>query len=408
MEYRLRHQSGHWIWLRAILRPSPREGGGQTITGTLIEITRERELAAALDHARADLQVMVDAGPGALYRAEIGPDLSWRQLFVTSAIERITGYSPAAAKMALWGGAGLEPGGLEVLRDAARRALRHEPVAVELRLTTPSGGWVWLRNTVRSDPAGEATDEAVSVVGYLTDISFEKEQATRLAHAARVATLGELTSGVAHDFNNMLAAIANCHAVVMRQSHDALVREAIGIARAAADRGANLVRQMLAFTRHRDADAQAVDIAAVLSELYGLLRQACGDAVGLSVDAPAGLWPVAAERGALEMVIINLATNARDAMPDGGHFRLSAHNHNPAEPLPTGLAPGDYVVLAARDTGHGMGAEILARSTERFFTTKPAGQGTGLGLAMAEGFVRHWGGAMTIDSTEGELSLIHI
>ncbi len=409
VEYRLRHLDGHWIWLRSIIRPKPREGGGWLITGTLMDITRERELAAALDNARAELQAMVDAGPGALYRAEVGADLSWRSLFVATAIERITGYSPAEVQAALWGGpgvppSGLEPGGQALLRDAARRALGRESLSFDLRLAMPGGGWVWLRNTVRPDPAAHdaAGDAAVSVVGYLTDVSFEKEQATRLAHAARVATLGEMTGGVAHDFNNMLAAITNCHALVLRRSDDPLVREAMAIAASAAARGADLVRQMLAFTRHRDSDAQAVDIAAVLSDLHGLLRHACGEAVALAIEVPAGLWPVAAERGALEMVIVNLATNARDAMPGGGRFCLSARNHDPGEPLPSGLPLGEYVVLAARDTGHGMAPEILARSTERFFTTKLAGEGTGLGLAMAEGFVRHWGGAMQIASAEGE------
>jgi len=220
-------------------------------------------------------------------------------------------------------------------------------------------------------------------------------QAREAAQAAlhqsqRMEALGKLATGVAHDFNNVLQAVGGSLSLILRSPADvARVQRVAAMARDAVARGAAITGRMLSLARRADLHAGPVDAAALLNGLQVVLQHTLGGGVQVQVDVPPGLPPLLADRGQLETVLINLATNARDAMPRGGTLHLSAR------------AEGGQVLIEAADTGDGMAPDVLARAREPFFTTKPPGVGTGLGLALAHGFAEQSGGLLRIGSTPG-------
>ena len=229
----------------------------------------------------------------------------------------------------------------------------------------------------------------------------------RLAQARRLEALGQLAGGVAHDFANVLQAVqGGARLAAERLERDpGAARHLLGLVGDAARRGASVTRRLLAFARRGELRVAPVDAVALLRELGEVLAHTLGGA-GLSVrvEAGPGLPPVLADRGELEAVLVNLATNARDAMPRGGALTLAATAETVADgaaPRPAGLRPGRYVRLAATDTGNGMDPATLARAAEPFFTTKPEGEGTGLGLAMARDFAEQAGGGLGLASEPG-------
>jgi PAS domain S-box-containing protein len=226
----------------------------------------------------------------------------------------------------------------------------------------------------------------------------------RAAHAERMHALGQIAGGIAHDFNNVLQAVSGGATLIERRPQDAerVLRNARMVLDAAR-RGAAITSRLLTFSRRGDLRAEQVDAATLLTDMAEVLTHTLGGSVVCKVDVPFGLPPLLADRGQLETVLVNLATNARDAMPSGGTLTLAADSEivSTGLPHPTGLAPGGYVRIAVSDTGSGMDRTVLARVTEPFFTTKEPGKGTGLGLAMAKGFVEQSGGSLSIDSVIG-------
>jgi signal transduction histidine kinase len=234
----------------------------------------------------------------------------------------------------------------------------------------------------------------------------------RLARTHRLGALGQLAGGVAHDFANVLQAVqGGVRLAAGRLDRDpAAARHLLEVVGATTGRGASVTRRLLAFARRGEPGAGRVDAAALLQDLEEVLAHAMG-APGLRVriEAEPDLPPVLADRGELETVLVNLAANARDAMPQGGTLTLAAAAVTVSEraeaPHPAGLRPGlrpgRYVRLSAADTGAGMDAETLARAAEPFFTTKPEGRGTGLGLTMAREFAEQAGGGFAVASEPG-------
>ena len=227
----------------------------------------------------------------------------------------------------------------------------------------------------------------------------------RAAHAERLNALGQLAGGIAHDFNNVLQAVEGAAVLIERRSgNDADVRRLARVAIDAAARGASITRRLLAFGRRGDLRAETLDVVDLLSGLREIFAHTLGAAIEVHVRLGANLPPLLADKGQLETVLVNLATNARDAMPHGGRLTLSAdevtvpsgHSAHPSE-----LAAGQYVRLAVTDTGVGIDADTLAHVCEPFFTTKAIGIGTGLGLPMAKGFAEQSGGALDVASGPG-------
>jgi PAS domain S-box-containing protein len=311
-----------------------------------------------------------------------------------------------------------------------RRALRLGETSlpgVEFLFRDLDGSETWYR--VGSIPLRRENGEVQEALGVLLDIGAEKrlldiqhqtnlrlEQRVRdeiaaretaqqrLAHADRMHALGQIAGGIAHDFNNVLQAVSGGAALIERRPEDTerVLRNARMVLDAAR-RGAAITSRLLAFSRRGDLRAEHVDAAGLLTDMAEVLTHTLGGSVVCTVNVEPGLPPLFADRGQLETVVVNLATNARDAMPSGGTLTLAADTETVSAglPHPAGLAPGLYIRISVSDTGTGMDHNVLARVTEPFFTTKEPGKGTGLGLAMAKGFVEQSGGSLSIDSAVG-------
>ncbi|MGH7153612.1 MAG: ATP-binding protein, partial [Acetobacteraceae bacterium] len=226
----------------------------------------------------------------------------------------------------------------------------------------------------------------------------------RAAHAERMQALGQLAGGIAHDFNNVLQAVSGGATLLERRPTEPdSVRRFARIILDAASRGSSITRRLLAFAHRSDLRAEAVDVGPLLDGLREILEHTLGAGIEVEVEAAPDLPPLFADRSQLETVLVNLAANARDAMPEGGRVLLSAVADTIApDARAPGLVAGPYIRLSVSDAGTGMDDATLARASEPFFTTKRQGKGTGLGLAMARGFAEQSGGALRIESRLGK------
>ena len=237
------------------------------------------------------------------------------------------------------------------------------------------------------------------------EVAAREAAQTRAAHAERIQALGQLAGGIAHDFNNILQGIQAGAALMGRRATDASeVRRFSGLILDAAERGASITRRLLAFARRGELRAEAIMPADLLESMREVLTPALGAAVQLRIEASPSLPPLLADKGQLETALVNLVINGRDAMPLGGMLLISAAAEDVSEVQTDpnmGLTPGRYIRITVTDTGEGMDTPTLARVLEPFFTTKPPGQGTGLGLPMVKGFAEQSGGGLAIASQPG-------
>jgi two-component system, cell cycle sensor histidine kinase and response regulator CckA len=227
----------------------------------------------------------------------------------------------------------------------------------------------------------------------------------RLHQSERLESLGQLAGGIAHDFNNLLAAIMNYAGFVAEETADMpAVRADVEQIQAAAQRAARLTKQLLMFSRREATQSETLDLNAIVADIRDLLSRSIGTHIRLSVELAVDPPAVEADRGQVEQVLLNLAINARDAMPKGGILTIEtslAELDQGYARMHPGVSPGRYVELVVRDTGTGMSPEVAARIFEPFFTTKPRDQGTGLGLVTVYGIVTQAGGSMSVESEEG-------
>ena len=241
---------------------------------------------------------------------------------------------------------------------------------------------------------------------HFIDTTEQKKLEAQFAQSQKMQAVGQLAGGVAHDFNNLLTAmIGFCDLLLLRHKPGDQSFADIMQVKQNANRAANLVRQLLAFSRQQTLQPRVLDISDVLAELSHLLRRLIGENIDLKVVHGRDLGLVKVDQGQLEQVIINLAVNARDAMTGGGRLTIETRNLVTAEPVrrgPEEMPPGEYVVIEVADTGHGIPPENLVRIFEPFFSTKPVGSGTGLGLSTVYGIVRQTGGFVFVDSAPGQ------
>jgi signal transduction histidine kinase len=228
-------------------------------------------------------------------------------------------------------------------------------------------------------------------------------------HADRLHSLGELAGGIAHDFNNLLSGILSSSEFLLEDAGPGdPIRPDVEAIRKTAQRAIGLTRRLLAFSHRESVSPELLDLGGLVRGLEELLRRSLGDELTLVVEVAQGLRQVQADPGQLEHVIVNLAINARDAMPDGGTLRVAVDATQIGPERGEGLEPGRYVRLRVSDTGVGIDPELLPLVFEPFFTTKPEGAGTGLGLAMADAAVREAGGSITVRSVQGEGSVFTV
>ncbi len=240
-------------------------------------------------------------------------------------------------------------------------------------------------------------------VRVAAEVAAREQAQARLAQAQRMEALGQLAGGIAHDFNNVLQAVIGGLSLIGRRAEDADgVRKLARMAQDAAQRGAAITGRLLAFARKSELQATPVAPVNLLDNLREILALALGTSIQVLTDVAPNVPSLLADRAQLETVLVNLAVNARDAMPDGGTLHVTAHAEVVAGAHAVLPGAGAYVRLDLTDTGAGMTAAILARASEPFFTTKPMGQGTGLGLAMARGFAQQSGGGFELRSAPGQ------
>ncbi|MDJ0514265.1 MAG: response regulator [Methyloceanibacter sp.] len=249
-------------------------------------------------------------------------------------------------------------------------------------------------------------DKSEAVIAYALDTTEQRELEAQFAQSQKMQAVGQLAGGIAHDFNNMLTAIIGFSDFLLlnHRPTDPAFQDIMNI-KQNANRAAGLVRQLLAFSRQQTLRPQVLQLGDVLSDLSILLDRLLGENVELSLDSAGDLWTVKADLHQFEQVIINLAVNARDAMPDGGKLAIRTENVGETKSREVGgshMPPGEYVMIEVQDTGTGMTEEVKQKIFEPFFSTKEIGRGTGLGLSTVYGIIKQTGGYVYVDSNLGK------
>ncbi|WP_448657749.1 MHYT domain-containing protein [Sphingomonas sp. CJ99] len=251
-------------------------------------------------------------------------------------------------------------------------------------------------------PLMDGDGTVVRIIGSSRDVTRQVRAEEALQQAQKMEALGQLTGGVAHDFNNLLTPILGAVDRLHRKGvGDERDRRMIDGALQSAERARTLVHRLLSFARRQPLQPVAVDLSQLVIGMSDLIVSTVGTPVNVIIDAPTMLRPAMADPNQLEMALLNLAVNARDAMPNGGTLTIGVSSATVDPGDRSGLTPGPYICLSVEDTGTGMDADTLARAIEPFFTTKGQGRGTGLGLSMVHGLASQLGGTLTIDSAPG-------
>ena len=279
----------------------------------------------------------------------------------------------------------------------------HETHPIECHIRRPDGE---IRTvSFEGKPFRDASGKTVKIAGTLRDITERRLAHEQLVQAQKMEAIGNLTGGMAHDFNNLLGIIVgNLDLLIASKGGDAEVAELAGDALDASLRGAELTKRLLAFARRQPLRAVRVDVNAVVSDITKLLARTIGEQITLDTSLDLVVWPVTADPAQLESSLTNLATNAHDAMPNGGRLTITTRNAHLDPDYAAehdDVTAGDYVLIEVSDTGVGMPPDVMRHIFEPFYTTKERGKGTGLGLSMVFGFMKQSGGHINVYSEPG-------
>ncbi|TPI85312.1 response regulator [Mesorhizobium sp. B2-8-9] len=320
--------------------------------------------------------------------------------FVSKGVERLTGFPPERlTSEPRFGLSRVHPEDLPRVREALLAAKVTGSYTCEFRWQCADGKYrIFLDQGILSKGVDGRRPE---ILGTLLDVTERRELENQLLQSQRLEAVGKLTGGLAHDFNNLLAAVLSGLGLLERQlTLDEQAKKIVELTRRSAKQGAELVNRMLAFSRRQNLKPTAVRLAALEDTMNGLVAPVLGGLIRFEWKVDNSVWPAHVDVGQLELALMNLVFNARDAMPSGGTIAVQAQNRVIKIPSED-LAVGEYVVLTVKDTGAGIPKEILTKVVEPFFTTKPVGKGTGLGLSTVYGFMKQSGGALRIDSLVG-------
>jgi len=366
------------------------------------DITNRKLAAQQLEQVEKRYRTLVEQLPAITYVAEFGAG-QW--LYVSPQIEALLGFSVAewTAEKSPW----LEhihPDDRPVVLAAEAQCQETgEEFVAEYRMLARDGHVVWF-----SDHAivmRDATGQPQHLNGVMFDISGRKALEEQLTQAHKMDAVGRLAGGVAHDFNNILTTILGYSELILRRTGgDARDRDNAQEIKKAADRASSLTRQLLAFSRKQALQPQVLDLNSIVTEMDKMLRRLIGETIHLDLQPDAGLWRTKADPGQIQQVIMNLAVNARDAMPSGGTLTIETTNvlldDQYVRQHPDARV-GEHVLLAVSDTGSGISDDVRRHLFEPFFTTKGLGNGTGLGLATCYGIVKQSGGHINVYSEMG-------
>ena len=384
----------------------PVHAGGEIVgVGIVaIDITARKRMEVALHDSETRFRQLAENIPAVFWLGEIDPP---RALYVSPAFERVWGRSRESHHADPTGFfEAVHPEDRGRLRRAQAR-LPQEGFDVEFRIVHPDGSVRWVHD--RAFPVPEEPGSPRRVAGITTDVTEHKLLEEQLHQAQKMESLGRLAGGMAHDFNNLMTAVlghVSFAASSLPAAHAA--RGELDEIREAALRASELTRQLLAFARRQLVAPRVVDVNALVVSLDGLLRRLIGEDVELSTQLESAPLCARIDPSQLEQVLVNLAVNARDAMPAGGRLVLVSADVSVHEARHPALPVGRYVRVSVSDTGHGIAPELLEHLFEPFFTTKESGRGTGLGLATCYGIVRQCGGQIEVESAPGEGARFHV
>jgi PAS domain S-box-containing protein len=365
-------------------------------------LERDFHLLEAAERRLADV---VASSPAVLYTLRLIEGEPCEITWTSDNVRDILGYPPDETRSTAEWVSRIHPDDREPALSSFRQELAaNGRVANEMRIRHHNGSYVWVRCESRQVVGGDGA--RTEVVGACSDVTERKLLEAQVRQAQRMEALGQLAAGVAHDFNNLLTIISGYSELVA----DALpagadARDLVAQIRDAGDRGTALTRQLLAFSRQAILEPRVVDLGEVVRGNEKLLRRLIGETVRLSIRLDPDAGSVKVDPGQVSQVLMNLASNARDAMPTGGELTIRTERSEVGGETASrhqAVAPGRYVVLAVGDTGCGMTPEVQARIFEPFFTTKGPTDGTGLGLATVHGIVQQSGGFIEVESVPGE------
>jgi len=395
-----RRQDGTEVPVEISLSPVEIEGDLLVIR-VIRDVTEQRRAAEEIAAQRRFLRAVIDLDPNLIFTK----DRLGRFTLANKAVADAYGTTPEA--LIGKSDADVNPNAEQVERfrrdDLEVLETGRDKFIHEERITDATGQERWLQTVKRAIAAVDGT--ANHVLGVATDITERKGLEIQLFQTQKLEAIGQLAGGVAHDFNNLLTVIlGRCALLLSRLSPDASPRRDIDLIEKTAQRAAALTRQLLAFSRKQILEPKVLDLNAVVPGIATMLQRLIGEDIELVYRPGAELGRVKADPGQLEQVIMNLAVNARDAMPDGGRITIETGNVELGEHYArqhVGVQPGQYVMLALSDTGIGMDVATQARIFEPFFTTKAPGKGTGLGLSTVYGIVKQSDGNIWVYSEPG-------
>lgn len=360
-------------------------------------VRSEKALAEqALRRTEARQRAILSAVPIVLHSRSVVPPFA--PSFLGGSVEEVTGYSAEAfLRDPEFGSSRIHPDDLEQVTRAHAEAVRSGAYACEYRWRCADETYRVLMDQGVLAPSDDG--EGQELFGVILDATERRSLEEQLAQAHKMEAVGQLTGGIAHDFNNLLTVVlGNVDMLGRRVEEETRRSRRIDAIRQAAERGRDLTHQLLAFSRRQNLRPEPIDVNALVRSFAPLLRQAMGEAVAFELDLSERPLPVVVDPTQLETALLNLAINARDAMPEGGSLRVRTR----AFRRKTAGAKSDCVCIEVSDTGAGMTEDVRSRVFEPFFTTKDVGKGSGLGLSQVYGFVRQSDGEVTLTSAPGE------
>ncbi|MFL6754870.1 MAG: PAS domain-containing protein [Sphingomicrobium sp.] len=415
LEGRYRRHDGEYRWLRTVSQPRFGPDGelvGFIGVGTDITLAKEAELelrrqveeqtaqlAAREAQFRAifeaALEVMVLLEPDGTVLAVNNRREAWRHEEPSEAIGRKLWDAPTMRAF---------PQHASLMKRGIAAAAKGKVFTTEVKMERDGASTAYLDVSVQ--PVRSAEGKIIYLLFEARDITELKMAQEQLRQSQKMEALGQLTGGIAHDFNNLLTVVVGGLDIIAKRADDAKLKRYADNALAAAERGARLTGQLLAFSRVQRLEVRPTHVAPLIQNMRPLLRNVLGPGISKQFDLDEAIMPVMADPTQLEVAVLNLAINARDAMPDGGTLTFSSRKVSVSGDAD--VEDGDYVELCISDTGVGMPAEIAERAFEPFFTTKEVGKGTGLGLSMVYGMARQSGGAARIESTPGKGTAVRL
>ncbi|MGE0422660.1 MAG: PAS-domain containing protein [Reyranellaceae bacterium] len=400
-------------WTRIAATPRRLANGVVRWDGIGLDVTELTERTRALRESETLFRTLANNLPGVVFTLEANLASGARRMtYLSDGFESVLGVSRervlsgqlrmidlmAPEDRPRWSAAQVES------------ATNMTPLSLDVRIMVPGHPPRWMR--VAATPRRLA-DGDVRWDGIALDVTQQRANEEQLRQGFKMEALGQLTGGIAHDFNNVLTVMMGSAELLQDVVEDAPedTRQLVKNIMMAGAQGADLTRRLLAFARRQPLKPETLDVNRLIADIAPLLERALGGGIEVALEPAASRCGAHVDRSQLENAILNLATNARDAMPGGGRVAIATALVSLDEVEAArigGIAAGDHVRISIADQGGGMSPEVIARATEPFFTTKPEGKGTGLGLSMVYGFVRQSGGAMAIDSAPGRGTTIHL